>query len=49
MVRPRGPIRGLISENESLLISHFRRERMHGARRSVFRNMRICELDIGMS
>ena len=43
-----GPIRRLISEEESLRIGHLWRQRMHSARCSMLCYMRIGEPDIGM-
>jgi hypothetical protein len=48
VVRLSGPIRRLISEEESLRIGHFRRKLMHSARCSVLYYTRICELDVSM-
>ena len=48
MMRLCGPIRRLISEEESLRIGHFRRQRMHSARCSMLCYMRIRQPDIGM-
>ena len=48
VVRLGRPIRRLLGEEMRLLKGHFRRQRMHSERRSVLRNMRIGEPDIGM-
>ena len=44
----RAPVRGLLGEKVRLLKGHFRRQRMHSARRGVVRDMRLCELVIAI-
>ena len=47
-MRLSAPVRGFLGEKVRLLKGHFRRQRMHSARRDVVRNMRICELVIAV-